>query len=150
MQWLEGDFEESCDFRLFGLTSHAGSHRLCWEMNRLLGWSLAYHMELVPDERAGDVRYVVHRFVSEDTGVDVALIANRLPESQLVSGLPRVDFLLRLGEDTEEVDQIVRTIRGMKLVTLLAEVNPLKTGAFERVAFLDRPEDLRPVSNGLP
>jgi hypothetical protein len=97
-----------------------------------------------------DERYVVHRFVSEDTGVDVALIVNRLPESQLVSGLPRVDFLLRLGEETEEVDQIVRTIRGMTLVTLLAEVNPLKTGAFERVAFLDRPDDLRPVSNGLP
>ena len=139
MQWLDEDFEESCDFRLFGLTSHVGGHRLAWELNRVMGWSLAFHMELVPVERAGDERYVVHRYVVEDTGVDVALIANRLPNAQLVKGLSRVDFLLRLGEDVPHVDQIVRALRGIRLVTLVAEVDPVKTGAFEHVAFLDPP-----------
>lgn len=141
MQWLEADFEESCDFRLFGLTTHVGSHRLCWELNRMMGWALAFHMELVPDERAGNIRYVVHRYVSEDTGVDVALIANRLPGAHLVAKLPKVDFFLRVGEETPNVDQLVGVMRAMRLVTLVAEVDPLRSGAFEQVAFLDAPEE---------
>lgn len=148
MQWLEEDFEGSCDFRLFGLTSHVGSHRLSWELNRVLGWSLAFHMEVVPDERAGDVRHVVHRYVSERTGVDAALIANRLPQALLVKSMPRVDFLLRLGEECPDLDQTLRAIRGIRLVTLVVEVDPVKSGAFEHVAFLDVPEERQPMVLG--
>ena len=137
MRWLEADFEESCDFRLLGLTSHVGSHRLGWELNRLMGWSLAYYTELVPDERARDQHFVVHRFVSEDTGVDVALIANRLPEGVLLKKLPRVDFLLRVGEDTPDLPGLMHALRGMRLVTLVVEVDPMTTGAMEHIALLD-------------
>jgi len=107
----------------------------------MMDWALAFHMELVPDERAGENRYVVHRYVSEDTGVDVALIANRLPGAHLVAQLPKVDFFLRVGEETPDVEQLVRVMRAMRLVTLVAEVDPLRSGAFEQVAFLDVPEE---------
>ena len=141
MQWLEEDFEESCDFRLFGLTSHVGGHRLSWEMNRLLGWSLAFFTELQPDEHAGLKRFVVHRYASMDTGETVALVANRLPDAHLVRKLPKVDFLLQLGADMPHLEEVVRAVRGMRLVSLLAELDPVQTGALEHLALLDLAQD---------
>jgi len=45
MQWLDDDFADSCDFELIGLSSHLPPQRLCWELNRSMGWSLAFsHM----------------------------------------------------------------------------------------------------------
>lgn len=137
MQWLDEDFEESVDFQLFGLTTHVGSHRLCWELNRLMGWSMAFYKELQPDEREGHQRFVVHRYVSPDTGVDVALIANRLPDGLLVKKLPRVDFLLRVEFDTPGLEEMKHALRGMRLVTLVVELDAVQTDAIEHIAVLD-------------
>lgn len=145
MQWLDEDFEESVDFQLLGMTTHLGSHRLCWELNRVMGWSLAFYKELAPDERAGQPRFVVHRYVSEDTGADVALIANRLPESLLVKKLPRVDFLLRVGFDTPEMEGLKHALRGMRLVSLVVELDAVQTEALEHIAVLDLAPDDAPL-----
>lgn len=132
------DWEIECDFSLFGIGSHVGSHRLCFELNRLFGWQLSYDRMLEKLIKSGATEHIVHRYVNEDFGFDVALVLNRVPEGILASGASSFDYLLRVRQGVEEELEIIKTIRKSNLVTLVTSVNPENSGAIDAMFELDK------------
>ena len=132
------DWEIECDFDLYGIGSHVGSHRLCFDLNRLFRWKLCYDRMLVGLSKTANTEHIVHRYTDEELGLDVALILNRVPEGILASGASSFDYLLRVRRGVAEELEIIKTIRKSNLVTLVTSVDPENSGALDAMFELDK------------
>ena len=137
MTKLQLDWEIECDFNLYGIGSHVGSHRLCFDLNRLFRWQLSFDRTLVGVSKIGNSQHVVHRYIDEGLGLDAALILNRVPEGVLASGASSFDYLLRIRKGVAEELHIIKTIRKSNLVTLVTSLVPENTGALDSMFELD-------------
>lgn len=137
MTKLQLDWEIECDFNLYGIGSHVGSHRLCFDLNRLFRWQLSFDRTLVGVSKIGNSQHVVHRYIDEGLGLDAALILNRVPEGVLASGASSFDYLLRIRKGVAEELNIIKTIRKSNLVTLVTSLVPENTGALDSMFELD-------------
>ena len=137
MYKLQLDWEIECDFNLYGIGSHVGSHRLCFDLNRLFRWQLSFDRTLVGVSKIGNSQHVVHRYIDEGLGLDAALILNRVPEGVLASGASSFDYLLRIRKGVAEELDIIKTIRKSNLVTLVTSLVPEDTGALDSMFELD-------------
>ena len=137
MPKLQLDWEIECDFNLYGIGSHVGSHRLCFDLNRLFRWQLSFDRTLVGVSKIGNSQHVVHRYIDEGLGLDAALILNRVPEGVLASGASSFDYLLRIRKGVAEELNIIKTIRKSNLVTLVTSLVPEDTGALDSMFELD-------------
>lgn len=137
MTKLQLDWEIECDFNLYGIGSHVGSHRLCFDLNRLFRWQLSFDRTLVGVSKIGNSQHVVHRYIDEGLGLDAALILNRVPEGVLASGASSFDYLLRIRKGVAEELDIINTIRKSNLVTLVTSLVPEDTGALDSMFELD-------------
>jgi len=137
MPKLQLDWEIECDFNLYGIGSHVGSHRLCFDLNRLFRWQLSFDRTLVGVSKIGNSQHVVHRYIDEGLGLDAALILNRVPEGVLASGASSFDYLLRIRKGVAEELDIIKTIRKSNLVTLVTSLVPEDTGALDSMFELD-------------
>lgn len=137
MPKLQLDWEIECDFNLYGIGSHVGSHRLCFDLNRLFRWQLSFDRTLVGMSKIGNSQHVVHRYIDEGLGLDAALILNRVPEGVLASGASSFDYLLRIRKGVAEELDIIKTIRKSNLVTLVTSLVPEDTGALDSMFELD-------------
>tara|TARA_B110000444_G_scaffold101944_1_gene96280 strand:+ start:5195 stop:5632 length:438 start_codon:yes stop_codon:yes gene_type:complete len=131
------DWEVECDFELFGVGSHVGSHRLAWELNRIFGWQLAYERQLTISTKKATSVHIVHRYKDEEDGLDVALILNRAPEGVLADGMSQLDYLLRVRFGFMGDKDIIPKIRKSSVVTLVTSVDAEKSGALEAILELD-------------
>lgn len=130
MQKFQLDWEIECDFELYGVGSHVGSHRLGWELNRIFNWELQF-------DRMIEDKYIVLRYYNIDDDLDVALILNRTPEGILASGASSFDYLLRVRDGLCTDLDIIKKIRSSNLVTLVTSVSPENSGALEELFELD-------------
>ena len=137
MYKLQLDWEIECDFDLYGIGSHVGSHRLCFDLNRLFRWQLCFDRTLSSMSKIGNSQHLVHRYIDEDLGLDVALVINRVPEGILASGASSFDYLLRIRKGVAEEIDIIKTIRKSNLVTLVTSLVPEETGALDSMFELD-------------
>ena len=137
MTKLQLDWEIECDFNLYGIGSHVGSHRLCFDLNRLFRWQLSFDRTLVGVSKIGNSQHVVHRYIDESLGLDAALILNRVPEGVLASGASSFDYLLRIRKGVAEELDIIKTIRKSNLVTFVTSLVPEDTGALDSMFELD-------------
>jgi hypothetical protein len=137
MSKVQLDWEIECDFDLYGVGSHVGSHRLGWELNRLFGWQLTYDRIVESESKSGVTEHIVHKFVDEDDGLDVALVLNRVPNGVLAIGAASFDYLLRVRLGASEELDIVKIIRKSNLVTLVTSLDPENTGALDAMFELD-------------
>jgi hypothetical protein len=131
------DWEVECDFELFGVGSHVGSHRLAWELNKIFGWQLAYERQLTITTKKSTSVHIVHRYKDEEDGLDVALILNRVPEGVLADGMAQLDYLLRVRFGFMGEKDIIHKIRESNVVTLVTYTDPEKSGALEAMFELD-------------
>lgn len=132
------DWEIECDFDLYGIGSHVGSHRLCFDLNRLFGWQLSYDRMLVGLHKSGNTEHIVHRHIDEEMGLDVSLILNRVPDGVLATGASSFDYLMRIRQGVAEELEIIKTIRKSNLVTLVTSVDPENSGALDAMFELDK------------
>jgi len=137
MPKLQLDWEIECDFHLYGIGSHVGSHRLCFDLNRLFRWQLCFDRTLVGVSKIGNSQHIVHRYIDHGLGLDVALVLNRVPEGVLASGASSFDYLLRIRKGMAEELDIIKTIRKLNLVTLVTSLVPEETGALDSMFELD-------------
>lgn len=130
MQKVQLDWDIECDFDLYGVRTHVGSHRLGWELNRIFNWELKY-------DRMINDKHIVLRYFNIDDDLDAALILNTVPEGVLASGAASFDYLLRIRNGLNTDLNIIRAIRLSKLVTLVTSVSPESSGALEELFELD-------------
>lgn len=141
MQWLDDDFADSCDFELIGLSSHLPPQRLCWELNRSMGWSLEFSHLLEIAHKKINSSHAVYRFnETGDTGHGVFhVVENKLPEGIIArfQGASALDYLLHLGEGCEQAVSLVPALRKVNGVNYVQELDPLHSGAIEHLALID-------------
>ena len=137
MTKLQLDWEIECDFNLYGIGSHVGSHRLCFDLNRLFRWQLSFDRTLVGVSKIGNSQHVVHRYIDEGLGLDAALILNRVPEGFLQVERLLLTTYLRIRKGVAKELDIIKTIRKSNLVTLVTSLVPEDTGALDSMFELD-------------
>lgn len=132
------DWEIECDFDLYGVGSHVGSHRLCFELNKLFNWKLSYDRMVVGHTKSGTTEHIVHRHLDNELGLDVAVILNRVPDGILDVNAASFDYLIRVRQGYAEDLEIIKTIRKSNLVTLVTTVDPEKSTALDAMFELDK------------
>ncbi|PCJ80369.1 MAG: hypothetical protein COA49_09035 [Bacteroidetes bacterium] len=137
MAKLQLDMEMECDFRLLGIGSHVGSHRLAWELNRIFGWDLKFDRVITSYNKNNDTKHIVLTFIDREEGLDVALILNRVPGGVLASGASSLDYLLKLGIDFLDNHDVISEIRRSNLVTMVTKIDPERSGALGELYDLD-------------
>tara|TARA_B100000768_G_scaffold94120_1_gene87998 strand:- start:4603 stop:5079 length:477 start_codon:yes stop_codon:yes gene_type:complete len=141
MQWLEDDFADSCDFELIGLSSHLPPQRLCWELNRTVGWSLQFSHLLDIAQKKGNSSHAVYRFnESGDAGQSAFhVVENKLPEGIIArfQGAAALDYLVHLSEGCEQAAELIPRLRKVKGVNYVQILDPLNSGAIEHLALID-------------
>jgi len=137
MAKLQLDMELECDFGLLGIGSHVGSHRLAWELNRIFGWDLKFDRVITSCNKNNDTKHIVLTFIDREEGLDVALILNRVPDGVLASGASSLDYLLKLGIDFLDNNDVISEIRRSNLVTMVTKIDPERSGALGELYDLD-------------
>jgi len=141
MQWLDDDFADSCDFELIGLSSHLPPQRLCWELNRAMGWNLAFSHMLDIAQKKGNSSHAVYRSnETDDTGQGAFhVVENKLPEGIIArfQGASALDYLLHMGEGCEQAEVLIPSLRKVKGVNYAQSLDPLHSGAIEHLALID-------------
>lgn len=130
MQKFQLDWDIECDFELYGVASHVGSHRLGWELNRIFDWELSF-------DRMIEDNFIVLRYINIDDDLDIALILNRVPDGILASGAASFDYLLRVRDGLNSDLNIIKKMRSSNLVTLVTSIVPENSGALEELFELD-------------
>lgn len=142
MVWLDDGFENAIDFQLFGLSSHLGSHRLCWELNRKFGWGLKFFGTWSRQREAGlfeeeALSYVAHRYHSPLADWDVMILLNRSEGIPLLSKVAGVDYLLRVVEGRHDLAAMPQQLKEVPSITWVGPLDVVKTGALEHLAVLN-------------
>ena len=141
MQWLDDDFADSCDFELIGLSSHLPPQRLCWELNRSMGWSLKFSHLLEIAHKKINSSHAVYRFnETGDAGHGAFhLVENKLPEGIIArfQGASALDYLLHLSEGCEQAVAVIPALRKVNGIIYAQSLDPLHSGAIEHLALID-------------
>ena len=132
------DWEIECDFDLYGVGSHVGSHRLCFELNKLFSWNLRYDRMVEGYSKSGTSKHIVHRHLDNELGLDIAVILNRVPDGILDVNAASFDYIIRVRKGYAEDLEIIKTIRKSNLVTLVTTVDPEKSTALDAMFELDK------------
>lgn len=141
MQWLENDFADSCDFELIGLSCHLPPQRLCWELNRSMGWKLEFSHLLDISQKGGKSSHAVYQFNETGDAGPYAfhVVENKLPEGIIArfQGASALDYLIHLGEGCEQANGLLSSLRSVKGVNYVQILDPLHSGAIEHLALID-------------
>lgn len=141
MQWLDDDFADSCDFELIGLSSHLTPQRLCWELNRSMGWNLAFSHMLDIAQKKGKSSHVVYRFNETDDEDQCAyhVVENKVSEGVIArfQGASALDYLIHLGEGCEQAAAVIPALRKVNGIIYAQPLDPLHSGAIEHLALID-------------
>ena len=141
MQWLDDDFADSCDFELIGLSSHLPPQRLCWELNRSMGWNLAFSHMLEIAQKKGCSSHTVYRFNETGDAGQCAyhVVENKVPEGTIArfQGASALDYLLHMGEGCEQVAAMIPALRKVNGIIYAQSLDPLHSGAIEHLALID-------------
>ena len=139
---LQLDMDLECDFKLYGIGTHIGGHRLAWELNRLFSWELVYDRELESFcIKTGELisKHIVYSYRKIEEEIDVSLVLNRVPEGCLTvgQGPNSLDYLLKVNLGNIELDGVIQAIRTSKLVTLVTFLDAEKSGVLEAMFELE-------------
>lgn len=142
MAKLQLDMDLECDFELYGVATHVGSHRLAWELNRLFHWELVYDRQLESLCKKTGVlvsTHIVYRYKEVEEDIDIRLVLNRVPEGCLTlgQGPNSLDYLLKVRSGIVDLKSVIQTIRTSKLVTLATLLDPNKSGVLEAMFELE-------------
>lgn len=141
MQWLEDDFADSCDFELIGVSSHLPPQRLCWELNRTMGWNLAFSHMLEIAQKKDNSSHAVYRFNETDDAGQAAyhVVENKVPQGIIArfQGASALDYLLHLSEGCEQAVAVIPALRKVNGIIYAQSLDPLHSGAIEHLALID-------------
>lgn len=144
MQWLEDDFEDSCDFSLIGVSSHLPPHRICWQLNQALHWHLEFNHILKITQRTGDSSHVVYRYAAPTSEGEVLyfMVENKIQGGAVAKykGAEVMDYLIQVYDDSEAIKELISKVRSVPGVNYVQELDPVNSGAMEHLALIDLAE----------
>lgn len=112
------DLDPDPDVSVFGISCHVHDHRLCWAMNRALGFDLARRRSDITDEVAGrTARYSVFDHTDPHTEGRVILVHNHSPEGILIKEQRNADFLMLVDNElAERMPDLLDRLRKLEFV----------------------------------
>jgi hypothetical protein len=113
------------DFELVGISSHEKDFRLCWALNKALGWNLVRMEDVVLDSKDGESSHARFVYVDPANKMTYTLIENTAPEGTLIPEKAQFDFLLLIESNGQEVPE--RLYRELRKVSFVLAAFPLMT-----------------------
>ena len=114
------------DFRLWGITTAARGYKLAWELNHQLGIRLVKQPDLVVGFKNDEEKSF--SFYAYETPLNRLKVFKNRPNDQesgkyfLIPEFPHYDFIILAAMEEQLTEQLVRQIRSIPSVELVASI----------------------------
>jgi hypothetical protein len=124
-------------FKVIGISSAQKDYRMCWLINKQLGYDLKRLPDFVyklPDHDKGQ-SYSVYHYEEPAMFLHINLMSNKSDEDQLFPQPKNIDYLLLFKQPSEQLnmDELVKAIRKIPQVQaafLFSRINEKKFSSF--------------------
>jgi hypothetical protein len=112
------DIEYEYDFELIGISCHLRDYKLCWALNKHLGFNFSRGENLILRQKTGPNEFSNFVFEDEDNRLNYSLISNKGSGGFLVPELKHADYLLKVAGtcDSLETTEFLKTIKGLEVI----------------------------------
>lgn len=121
------DIEPSDENKLIGISSHLKDYRLCFHLNKTLGFQFKKIDDLVlhNDNENNGKKFSLFYFNYIENYVKFFLIENRNKEGVLISEFRQFDYFIFINGalNTEKTSTLVKSIRSCSGVLMVSEIN---------------------------
>ena len=128
------DFEFDYDFELISIVSSYRDYRLCWYLNKTLGFNLAWKEEVKVEQtkkRQAAGYFNLFSYEDELNKMQYFFVSNKSAGEFLVPELKQVDYFLELsgGNAPEEKERILTALKEVHIVEAVfpTEASALKS-----------------------
>jgi hypothetical protein len=91
------DIEYDYDFSLIGLSCHARDYKLCWSINKHLGFDFSCQDNLRLITKVSSVEFSHYAYEDSDAHLSFSLISNRGIGGLLIPEQKQTDFFLKIS-----------------------------------------------------
>ena len=115
---LKFDLED--DFQLIGIASHENDYRLCWALNKKMGFELIKSNDLVithPKHKI-EIHYSKYFYEDEMDYLNYSLLSNKSDKGFLLPDQKNIDFILKISgnPDAEILNQLTVKLKKIDIV----------------------------------
>ena len=128
------DIEIDLDYSLIGISCYSKDYRLCWEINKELGFKLI--RKTSPDIKAmvedeSDIQQnqsglVVYNYENINKGVTYRFVGNKSTEGFLIPELKQVDYFICIRGISHELEEVrmIKSLRNIGIVLTAFSIPP--------------------------
>ena len=132
-------FEIDLDFVLVAITSPLKDYRLCYLVNRALGFNFVKTDDLHLDPLHGNnpAWFSIYNFSLDNSDTDFFFIANKGSEGYLIPEMNRTDYLLMIKNyfDAKELEKLLIGLNSIPEIVSAVKVDPKKIKSRENLLF---------------
>lgn len=123
------EVEYDYDFLILGISCHERDYRLCWLINRAMGYEMERSEDLEIHFAHDVVKFPVFQYEMPEEMTRLILIKNRVNGGILIPEVKQIDYLLKIENDHGEHEKLMQMIRKIPQVigTFDLEVKNLKS-----------------------
>jgi hypothetical protein len=115
---LKFDLED--DFQLIGIASHENDYRLCWALNKKMGFEFVKSNDLIiahPKHKI-EIHYSKYFYEDEMDYLNYYLLSNKSDKGFLLPDHKNIDFLLKItgNPDAEILNQLTLKLKKIDIV----------------------------------
>lgn len=139
MNKLTLKYEPDLDFILIAITAPLKDYRLCFKINRQLGFDLRRIEELQLLFNDKENAFYVNRYYykPQDADTEIYLLANKGAEGFLIPEMKKADYFMLVHNyiDPDDVLQMITGLNKIPEILVAAEVDPKKLKSKENLVF---------------
>jgi len=132
-------FEIDLDFVLIAITSSLKDYRLCYLINRELGFNFIKIDDLYLDPTHGEKPsyFSLYKYSWESSETDFYFISNKGSEGYLIPEMNKTDFLLMIKNymDEDDLEKALIGLNRIQEIVAAVKVNPKKIKSRENLLF---------------
>lgn len=132
-------FEIDLDFVLIAITSSLKDYRLCYLINRELGFNFVKIDDLYLDPAHGEkpAYFSLYKYSWESSETDFYFISNKGSEGYLIPEMNKTDFLLMIKNymDEDDLEKALIGLNRIQEIVAAVKVNPKKIKSRENLLF---------------
>jgi len=135
-KFLKLDFD--FDFILLSITSQLRDYRLCYYLNKELGFDFKKTEDLEIQHKGQQPKYYSrYLYYLEDISPMYYIVSNKSADGYLIPELKGSDFFIIIKDfiDDEDLDFFIQTVKSIRDVLAIVELDPFKLKSKENLIF---------------
>ena len=132
-------FEIDLDFVLIAVTTSLKDYRICYLINKHLGFNFIKNTDLSVDINPGSppVLFSLYHYNWETTETDFYFMANKGSDGYLIPEIKKADYFLMIKNyiDEKDLDNLITTLNKIPEIVTAVKIDPKKIKSRENLLF---------------